>query len=232
MPRLNWISDEDLRNAVGSLLATAQEAQRLAVDEFGRNVVDPFSAIFEMAGFNMDFDTWLKSEQARQAQKTLQNFIGGFHQIVLGHCPGWTNMNVGGLIDLLHTDKKIIAEVKNKHNTVSGGKLSGVYSGLENLVMDKASIYKGYTAYFVQIIPPSTDRYNRPFTPSDPEKGQRQPENELIRIIDGANFYALATGSETAIYDLHDAVPDFIQELTGTKLDKERLKGILTMAYG
>lgn len=84
MPLINWISDEQLEKAVNDLLNKAKKAQNKVDKKFEKNVIDPFSALFSMSGFQMDYDTWYKNETARQAQKTLQNHIGAFHQNILG----------------------------------------------------------------------------------------------------------------------------------------------------
>ena len=54
MTFLKWISDDDLKNEVSQLLSVAKEAQKTAVNKFGKNVIDPFAAIFEIAGFEID----------------------------------------------------------------------------------------------------------------------------------------------------------------------------------
>ena len=210
MPFLSWISDDDFIKEVTSLLTIAKEAQKTATKVFCKNVIDPFAAIFEMSGFGIEYDIWIKNETTRQAQKTLQNHIGIFHQNILGYSNEWTNLKVGNVIDLFSEKKRIIAEVKNKYNTISGGKLSDLYNSLDGLVSPKSSIYKGYTAYYVAIIPKKGERYNRPFTPSDKEKGEKCPANELIREIDGASFYSLVTGSDTALEDMFDVLPAII----------------------
>ncbi len=77
-------------------------------------------------------------------------------------------------------------------------------------------------------------RYNKPFTPSDKEKGEKCPSNELIREIDGASFYSLATGSDTALEDLFDVLPDVISECTDGQYvfrSKEKLKEFFKQAY-
>jgi Eco47II restriction endonuclease len=233
MPKLSWISDANLDAAVTNLLKVAQQAKQTARSEFGRNVIDPFSAIFEMSGFNMSYDEWVKAEESRQAQKTLQNFIGGFHQTILGSCHGWVNMNTGNIIDLHNKRKKIIAEVKNKYNTVSGGKLADLYWSLESAVMNKTSVYKNYSAYHVSIIPSSPTKYNKEFTPSDKEKGQRCPFNPLIRQIDGASFYQIVTGDRKALENLFDVLPSVIADITQYDvLDRQKLKGLFKLAYG
>jgi hypothetical protein len=235
MPFLDWISDNDLEFAVHRLLKKANEAQANATILFGKNVIDPFSAIFEISGFEMDYDIWIKSETARQAQKTLQNHIGEFHQNILGSCKDWTDMKKGNVIDLVCKKKKIIAELKNKFNTISGGKLSDLYYSLEKLVMQKASIYKDYTSYYVSIIPKKPIRINKEFTPSDKEKGDKCPLNTKIREIDGASFYELVTGDKNALENLFNVLPSVIYKCSDGKLEvksNEKLKVFFNQAFG
>ncbi|MFO7656173.1 MAG: Eco47II family restriction endonuclease [Bacteroidales bacterium] len=197
-----------------------------------------------MSGFEIDYDTWLKSETTRQAQKTLQNHIGDFHQNILGKSYGdfhknskdmiWMNMKVGNIIDLVSESNKAIAEIKNKYNTISGGKLADLYYSLDRLVSPKSSIYKGYTAYYVAIIPQNGKRYNKPFTPSDKDKGEKCPVSEHIREIDGASFYSLVTGSDSALEDLFDVLPEVIKVCLEGKYqikDKNKLKEFFNLAY-
>lgn len=234
MPYLTWISDSDLKNEVSQLLSIAKGAKKAAVEDFGKNVIDPFAALFEMSGFEIEYDTWIKSETTRQAQKTLQNHIGDFHQNILGYSKGWTNMKVGNVIDLVSDDNKTIAEVKNKYNTISGGKLSDLYYSLDKLISPKSSIYKGYTAYYVAVIPKNGIRFNKPFIPSDKDKGAKCPQNENIREIDGASFYSLATGSDSALKDLFDILPDVINICSEGQYyikDKRKLKNFFNLAF-
>jgi len=232
MAKLNWIADNHLLTEVDKLLLIAQKAQNKALTDFSKNVIDPFSALFEMSGFETDFDTWQKSETTRQAQKTLQNHIGDFHQNILGCSPGWNNMKVGNVIDLVSPEKEIIAEIKNKYNTISGGKLSDLYNSLNGLVSPKSSIYKGYTAYYVAIIPKKPQRYNHLFTPSDKDKGEKCPPNDLIREIDGASFYSLVTGSDTALEDLFNVLTELVFEKSSPKTaTMEKLKNFFRIAY-
>jgi hypothetical protein len=232
MPKLSWISDKELTESVFQLLGIAKQAKVSAVTKFGKNVIDPFSALFEISGFEMDYNDWIRSETARQAQKTLQNHIGEFHQNILGSCKGWKNLHTGSVVDLVSGEKKIISEVKNKHNTISGGKLSDLYYSMENLVMPKSSIYKNFTAYYVVIIPKKSVRYDKEFTPSDNKKGDKCPPNSKIREIDGASFYSLVTGQPNALENLFDTLPSVISQITGkSPLDKEKLKAFFKLAY-
>lgn len=205
------MDDAVIQRIVNQTLNEAKAAHSKANKQFSSNVIDPFSALFEMAGFDLSPEKWLQQERNRQAQKTLSNKIGEFHQNVLGGLDGWESTGiVGGIVDIVNTDKKIVAEIKNKHNTVSGANLKVIYEQLESQVMPKGQTYKGFTAYFVQIIPKNAVRFNKAYTPPDNKTGSKKPVNELIRIIDGWSFYELATGMEGALELLFDALPKLI----------------------
>jgi hypothetical protein len=233
MPILTFISDEVLANAVKNLLDVATDARKKADKGFNRNVIDPFAVLFEMSGFQVDEQTWLVSEKNRQAQKTLQNHVGTFHQTILGNIPGWEDLGTGGVVDVVCPSKKIIAEVKNKHNTVKGSDKVTVYDTMEELVMPKLQKYKGFTAYYVEIIRKSKRPYDKPFTPSDKEKSHRRPANELIRQIDGYSFYALATGVPDALSQLFVALPDVIESCSEYRFaDRTFAKQFFQKAFG
>ncbi len=235
MPYLSWIDDTNLSEAILHLLNIANNAQKQAEAKFEKNVIDPFSALFQIAGFGIDYYNWMLGEQTRQSQKTLQNHIGNFHQIVLGSVEGWDNLKTGNVMDLLSTKRGILAEIKNKHNTVKGSDLAGLYKSMESAVMHKNSRYKDFTAYYVTIIPKKPERFDKPFTPSDKETGSKLPENEKIRLIDGASFYSMVTGEEFALKQLFDCLPQVIENTTGTSFsssDTENLTKFFTSAYG
>ncbi len=211
MAKLSFISDADLMITVQHLLSIAAKARQKADKDFERNVIDPFAVLFEMSGFETDSATWLAGEKNRQAQKSLQNHVGTFHQSILGLVQGWQNLGTGRVVDVINKEQRIIAEVKNKHNTVKGSDKVKVYDILESLVMPKGQQYKDFTAYYVEIIPKSGMRYDKPFTPSDSAKGQVRRDNPLIRQIDGYSFYSLATGEPNALEQLFDVLPEVIE---------------------
>ncbi|MGJ8633936.1 MAG: Eco47II family restriction endonuclease [Luteolibacter sp.] len=198
---------------IEDLLTIAIEAKKKSEEDFGRNIIDPFAAMFQIAGFSMDHKTWKIAEATRQAQKSLQNGIGNFHQNILGSAKGWENLGTGEVVDLRCSSRKIIAEVKNKHSTVSGGKLADVYRSLDNLVSPKASKYKDYTVYFVNIIPREPERSDIEFVPSDKDRGEKSPANPLIRVIDGVSFYDLAFETKGALKALHHAIPKVVARI-------------------
>ncbi|MGJ1417689.1 Eco47II family restriction endonuclease [Sphingobacterium multivorum] len=235
MAYLTWISDEALFEATKSLLVKAEEIKKTAQKNMNKNVIDPFSSIFQIGGFGLGYDEWLNGEITRQAQKSLQNHVGDFHQNILGSVNGWENKKTGSIIDIVNLERGIIAEVKNKHNTVKKSDLGSVYDTLADAVLPKVSVYKGFTAYYVTIIPPKSQRFDRVFTPSDNKIGQRKEPNELIREIDGASFYQLVTGDLDALKNLFSVLPTVISDITGEKFDDNEVESLLNLfkgAYG
>ena len=218
MAYVTFLSDDDFRAIVLEILSVGVAAKRKAETKFSRNVIDPFSVLLEMGAFNVGYETWYTSEMARQSQKTLSNKIGAFHQRLLGAVSGWEDLKVGKGVDLVNNSRKIIAEVKNKHNTLKGASQAPLYKELHNAVMLNDSKYKGYTAYYVGVVPKKPNRFSTPFTPSDKETSSRCPENPLIRQIDGASFYALVTGIDDALEQVYKALPQVINDC-GAKVD-------------
>jgi len=204
---LNKPHREVLISALRKLDGIAQQAKNKAHDDAGRNVIDPFTALFQMQFLDIAPEDWPKIERHRQIEKSLQNAIGDFHQSILGGLPGWVNLGRGQVVDLVCREKKLIAEVKNKHNTLKASDQAGLYNKLHDLVRKKGQEYFGYTAYYVEIIPKKPECYDRMFTPSDNTTGTPKPEDPLIRRIDGASFYALATGYNDALHQLFHALP-------------------------
>ena len=212
--KLNWISKERLVEICEKLIKQAKPSEQ---GLNYKNVVDPFSALFDIAINDMTYETWEKAEIRRQHQKTLQNAIGKFHQMVLGSVKGWVDLGVGQVVDLRNDDLKVFAEIKNKFNTVKASDKKGVYDALAKYRSDPDGKRKDYTGYFVQILV-NTSPFNRPFAPTDNTlSGIHKGESKFIREIDGRSFYALATGSPTALDDLYSVLPEVLQDAMNGK---------------
>ncbi len=210
---LRWISDTDLRGICEEIISNTRA--RTSDEISFKNGVDPFSALFDLAVNNIPFEDWLRNEHIRQKQKTLQNHIGTFHQRILGKIRGWEDLGTGQIIDLVNRDKRIIAEVKNKHNTVKKSSLKkDVFDPLARALKTP---YRGFTAYYVTVL--AQRRINKPFTPSDNETG-RPAENPKIREIDGASFYEIATGSKTALADLYHRLPEILADVADIRAEE------------
>ena len=171
-----------------------------------RNTLDPFSAMVDCAVSGCTHSEWMEREIARQSQKTLQNKVGDFHENVIGCFDNWDNLPVGKIFDIINKDEKIIAEVKNKHNTTKGNHKKEIYDALASVLDGN---YEGYRAYYVEILPKNRDIYNECFTPPDNVTKTNREAREDIRKIDGKSFYEIVSGD-----------PDFVHKLYNEHLPK------------
>lgn len=213
MPLLPYISDDDLVKYTREVLNKAGMAEVEASNKLYSNVIDPFSAVFDSMRHNFTLDEWLVQEKSRQIQKTLQNAVGEFHQNILGSVEGWQNSGRGGSYDIINNNKKIIAEIKNKHNTMNSSSAEAVYSKLTNHLRFGE---KGYIAYVVFIIPKNPKPLNTRWSPNKITMSLR----EDIRRIDGASFYELATGYNNALKMLYEALPKAVSMVINGSPDK------------
>jgi Eco47II restriction endonuclease len=210
MNYLPYISDADLEVAVQKVLSAIALNQEKAEQNLHKNVIDPFSAIFDAVFNQISLEEWLAREKTRQVQKSVQNKIGEFHENILGHVAGWEKLKQG--VDIRNIDRKIIAEIKNKHNTVKGSDKVGIYDYLESKLQEP--FYSEFTAYYVEIVPKKREPYDIPFTPSDRTSGKRRPSNPKIRQMSGQAFYHLVTGYELGLTMLFEVLPDVISAVS------------------
>lgn len=227
MPSSQWLpfmSNEALCDILSELKTTADKAALKAEKNFNSNVIDPFTALFQIQLLSITANNWPEVEKQRQIEKTFQNHIGNFHQKLLGNLNGWNNLGTKLVVDLVARDRKIIAEVKNKHNTLKASDQAPLYDKLHSLVRKKGQDFFGYTAYYVEIIPKKPTRYDIPFTPSDNTTGTKKAEDQLIRKIDGASFYALATGHEDGMIQLFRAIPKALKAIGIKPLSAPEMK--------
>lgn len=192
------------------------------------NVLDPFSSVIEASINDLNYDDWIKTEQARQHQKTLQNTIGNLHQKLLANIEGVQDLGVGEVVDIVCHNKKIIAEIKNKHNTTKGNHKKEIYDDMVSLLANK---YIGYTGYYVEIIPNKPIAYNTPFVPSDNVTKVNRAERQDIRKIDGKSFYTLLTGDKNAMFKMYRFISEILVNKCSLKTS-EQFKNLFYLAYG
>ena len=196
MNGLPWIDDRVLRHVVLTMLERAQDASNHAPERIKKNVIDPFSSLIIAAATGISEEDDLTSvQQVNSASSGISNAIGNFHQQILGAVDGFDNHDAG--YDLESPEKLILAEVKNKHNTMNASTREKVVSDLDTAVRQKAG---NWTGYLVIVIPAKPDRYKKQLTKRE------------VYEIDGASFYELATGYSSALHDLYYAVEDITTE--------------------
>ncbi len=206
MSLLSYISDEDFLQHTRTLVTAALSAEKKVEKNPYKNVIDPFSALVDAARQDISIDRWMEQEKSRQIQKAFQNAVGDFHQHVLGSVQGWKDAGTGGSYDVICDQKHIIAEIKNKHNTMNSGTQLQVYDKLAHWI-DYGKT--GYVAYVVDIVSKSPEPYIKPFIPS--ERGVRRQTRENLLRIDGRSFYEIVTGKKDALDELYYAMPKALE---------------------
>ena len=181
-------------------------ALRDSARDLGDNVVDPFAVVLEAAIGRLTSDNYKSQERQRQLQKSITNKIGHLHQAIIGATPGWNSTGAsGGGVDIVSQKKRILAEVKNKYNTVKGSNLyPEVYTKLASYLVRKE--FKDFKAYYVTVIPEPGKGAAEPFTPSISKKEGKAPRRADILKIGGKEFYKLVTGRENALRELLGAI--------------------------
>jgi hypothetical protein len=232
MAYLQFIADSKLLAAVTKVIRKIESAQGDVDLKLYKNVLDPFSALFDGLTHNMSYDDWISSEKMRQIQKTMQNAIGDFHQDLLGGISGCENLGVGGGVDICNRGKKIIAEIKNKFNTTKGNHKVEIYDAIRGKL--KKPEFTGFVGYYAEIIPQNKKVYNKPFVPSDSKTKRKRPANQSIRLIDGKSFYTLMTGNPSALQQLFEVLPQVISDhfpYSWNKVEEEKYLELFARAF-
>lgn len=201
------------------IVESTYKAQQTEKDIYS-NTLDCFSAIIDSSVRGVTLEEWKESEKQRQAQKTLQNKIGDFHQRVLGTLDGVDDLGTGGIVDLVSSDHKMVAEIKNKWNTTKGNHKKTIYDDLESVLDNEEK--EGYVGYYVEILPRNGQDYNKPFTPPDNTSGTGRESRDDIRVIDGKTFYTKLTGDENALEELYSLVPELTAEILEESFNVKR----------
>ena len=100
----------------------------------GLDYMDIFFSLYMRKGIK-DIKGWDKKERDRQNNKNLSNQIGEFHERMVASFQGWERVKdlekkdpkrykkYKGL-DVIHEERRIACEIKNKHNTVNYASLN------------------------------------------------------------------------------------------------------------
>lgn len=194
---LKWVSDDSFIRSADALIIAATNAIEKSGDRFQKNVPDPFTSLVIATTLSIDNpDSLVRILTLRSGLQGVSNAIGAFHQSILGSVNGWVDHNAG--YDLENSTRKIIAEVKNKHNTMNASNKSGVISELETGIRQKG---RGWTGYLVYIVPRRPIRFINQISTT-----------RSLYEIDGASFYELVTGREFALRELYFALETHLHD--------------------
>ena len=192
MTKLQWISEKDLDSAISTLHKRAEKALQNTEINQKKNVVDPFYSLLITSTFKIKQKSdLLELQNQHSALRGMSNAIGTFHQSVLGSISGWKNHDAG--YDLENPKKMILAEIKNKHNTMSNPNKNKVGDDLITALKQKRGCWKGYLVFIL----PKRGRYRK----SLKVLGRGQNKKELYEI-DGMSFYEMVTEDKSALNNL------------------------------
>ncbi len=190
---LGWIDAKDLSRHIEDLQAATRNAANDAAERRVKNVVDPFASLLVATTFGLKKRKQLtKTQDAESALRGMSNAIGRFHQSVLASVDGWEDHDAG--YDLECVQRNVVAEVKNKWNTMNATNRQKVEEDLETATRQRG---RAWQAYLVLVLPKEPGRYERPLRPR-------------VFEVDGASFYHKVTGDPNAIHDLFDQLCDAV----------------------
>ena len=186
---MNFDIDQGVvQSSLRKLLDKANELKNKQLP--GNHVLDPYAAGLESIVFDYSWPTdWLEVERRRVNQKTLMNHLGDFQQEIIGALPGWESFPSGtGNPDVVGSrgTQKLIAEIKNKYNTLNSASSKSTYESLANFLSEPK--YSGRTAVVATILAkPVRDTMWKSFAPGSSCKSRSD-----ILIMSGRVFYAFA----------------------------------------
>lgn len=204
---LDWIDQDALYEVTAHVFEkaiAARTAKQL-------NPPDPFTLVAQAVISGESLESVLEFETTRAINKTLSNNVGLWHQSVLSLSPEWENLGSnGGGIDLKmkpgfvdeRFNKPLVAEVKNRFNTIKASDEKELWDKLDLTAKTHAAV-----AYVFQIVPKTTERYDRPW------KVSGRLEKETIRCCDGATAYDLVFHRQGALFDIYNALPDILSDV-------------------
>lgn len=215
---VNFVSDKHFLDCVKWVCDSYPSSDNIDTKRLQRNGIDPFKMVFDFMNCNIDLKRWKTNEYTRQADKTINNRIGDFHQKLLGGVKEWTDLGVGDdtKLDLKKDDNTIFMELKNKFNTVNGDSLSKVREKLE-INSDNFPNSVNYWAFIV----------HKNGTSGESDWIYSQKNNLKIRKIWGDNIYTMITGQKNSLEQVWNVLPTAINDVLSSNLkikDIENLK--------
>lgn len=204
---VDFISDEHFLNCIGNLHNSYQRAKNSVKKEnFYDNKVDTIKLTFDSKFNDIDQESLVGAEILRQIDKSINNFIGTFHEEILGGIKGFEKGNLSGF-DIKADDDTLFADIKNKHNTMNSSSAESLFQKLAYY----ADHYKKSKCYWVQML--ATKSFDTPW--AGIINGKEYSHSRVFKIS-GDRFYALLTGQDDAFFGLYRALPIAIDDFLAT----------------
>lgn len=200
---VSFISDEHLLNCISQLHRTYVKAWGI-VDKSAlyKNKVDVFKMLFDAKFSSSEYEMLLLNEIARQADKSINNAIGTFHENILGGIEGFQSGTLSGY-DIKSNDNTLFADIKNKHNTMNSSSAEALFQKLANY----ANQFKKARCYWVQILAKSS--FEELWTA---DINGKEYSHSRVYKISGDRFYAKLSNEPDALFNLYKALPVAIDD--------------------
>ncbi|MGK4566458.1 Eco47II family restriction endonuclease [Flavobacterium sp. 3HN19-14] len=204
---VDFISDEHFLACIKNLHNSYIKAKNsVKKKKLYKNKVDTIKLTFDSKFNEIDQESLVSAEIIRQIDKTINNFIGTFHEEVLGGIKGYEKGANSGY-DIKAKDDTIFADIKNKHNTMNSSSAESLFQKLAKY----ADTHKKAKCYWVQIL--AKKSFNTLW--SGIINGKEYSHSRVYRIS-GDQFYGLLTGQEDALFKLYKALPVAIDDYLQT----------------
>ena len=208
MPYLNFITDEHLMNCIGEVYQKYQLANYNAINNLNRNKVDVIKMAFDMEFYNVNNEQWISMETGRQADKSVSNSIGYFHQHIISGINDLIDLGQGGGCDITNITNTLFVEIKNKYNTMNSSSAESTYQKLQKY----AEEYPNSICYLLEIIASQSQDIHWQGTFNG-----NYYNHPNVRRISADKFYELVTGQANAFYDLCNILPIAISDYLHTQ---------------
>lgn len=227
MAYLTFMSDEHLLNCIKFLYEKYEKAKsEFTIADFYSNQIDPIKLLFDIKFFGISEKEKITQEINRQIDKAISNHIGTFHELLIGGIDGYSARPVGDGYDITDDKcEKLFADIKNKHNTVTGTHLYNLYVKVESFLTNKTNA----KAYYVQVITSNgktkDDSNNWVLSmkkhPISGIKFVDENGNNISKVVKNNpdvflvsidRFYEILTGNKNAFSELCSVLPKAIDD--------------------
>jgi len=220
---VEFVSDECFKECVKMVCDTYEEIKNEKDQKkFFSRGIDVIKMIFDIGNVHREVSKWVEGEKTRQADKTISNVIGDFHQKLLGSVKDWEDLRKGHAtgVDIRKKDDTIYMELKNKHNTTKGENKPDLFDKLERV----AKQFTSARVYYAYIIPANGTSGERRWTISG-------KSHERIWEAWGSRVYEIVTGDANALKNTWKALPVAINDVLSSNLtfnedDKKKISNI------
>ncbi len=205
---LSYISDEHLLSCIENLHNSYLVAKNnISKRKFYSNKIDTIKLTFDARFNELDEETLIKAEIARQIDKSINNAIGTFHEQILGGIDGYERGTFSGY-DIKATDDSLFADIKNKYNTMNSSSSESLYQKLQKFAENNPNA----TCYWVQIW--AKNSFDEKWLGTINGSNYNQ---DRVHKISGDKFYALLSGNKNALFELYEVLPKAIEDYLNSK---------------